>query len=188
MKNTPSSMPIDSVPSTPESRISARGSPPIVTGSASAAKCRVNPSTSVLSSQSDAALIAVPPRRARARAFSSPCSYRLHTDHPDRLELAARQHGERLPHVAIAVARADHGIAAGTELQLSRQERAEASDAVYRDLGLTVGDELHRDRGFRDGDQLVEPRDLLRQPRLLADRGQRLARLGEQRLGAGKHV
>src|SRR5690606_31002415 len=84
--------------------------------------------------------------------------------------------------------RADHGIAARTKLELSRQERAETSDAVDRDLGSAVGDELHRDRRLRDRDELVETRDLRGESRLLAGRGERLPGFGEQRLGAGKHV
>src|SRR5690606_39754206 len=189
MKKTPSSMPTDSVPFTPDSRISARGSPPIVTGSASTAKCRVKPSSSVFRTHSVASFIGAPSRRAPvSRRVSSFPSYRLRADHADRIELAARQHGEGLPHVSITVARADHRVVAGTKLDLPRQERAEAADAIQRDLGSAVGDELHRDRRLRDEDELVEALDLPSEPRLLSGRGERLARFSEQPLGVAKHI
>src|SRR5438105_3783254 len=82
-----------------------------------------------------------------------------------RLGRLSRADGDVATHVAVAVARADHGVTPGLELDVTPGEGAEGADARYRNLGEAVGEqrEVHRLVEFRQ--QRAEARDLAAQHR-----------------------
>src|SRR5438046_1852200 len=106
----------------------------------------------------------------------------LGADDAHRLGRLSRADGDVATHVAVAVARADHGVTPGLELGVAPGEGAEGTDARYRNLGEAVGEqrEVHRLVEFRQ--QRAEARDLAAQHR--TRRRLNLRRLQEREGGA----
>src|SRR5256884_5601593 len=109
----------------------------------------------------------------------------LGADDAHRLGRLSRANGDVATHVAVAVARADHGVAPGLELDVAPGEGAEGADARYRNLGEAVGEqrEVHRLVEFRQ--QRAEARDLAAQHR--TRRRLNLRRL-QEREGRAAHL
>src|SRR5437899_1809911 len=118
--------------------------------------------------------------RRRSRSASSGPPLKRTDAH--RLGRLSRADGDVATHVAVAVARADHGVVSGLELDVAPGEGAEGADARYRNLGEAVGEqrEVHRLVEFRQ--QRAEARDLAAQH--LTRRRLILRRLQEREGGA----
>src|SRR5437763_16151107 len=77
-----------------------------------------------------------------------------------RLGRLSRADGDVATHVAVAVARADHGVVPGLELDVATGEGAEGADARYRNMGEAVGEQREVNRLVEFRQQCDEERDL----------------------------